>query len=267
MICPICHEDREKFIGGKCQRCYHKAWEEKAKRVRVPNTHKCSVCGESPTVSHGLCGKHRARFARHGHTDQTRPETWGIIEKHPLYHTWGWMKRKAGKKSAQPVCEEWLGDFRVFAAEVSERPSSTHKLRLLDPDKPYSKNNVFWAEQKIKVPKTSDTKKYYADYARQYRKDNPDNTKNNDLKKMYGITLSEYEDMWLRQEGQCKICGLPETSVIRGKKISLAVDHCHATGKIRGLLCHRCNKSLGSFKDDVSLLERAILYLKGDICD
>lgn len=266
MICPVCNEDREKFIGGKCQRCYHQEWEATHRgRVRTPNTNKCSVCGESPTTGQGLCNKHHARFMRHGHTENTRPDTWGKIEKHPLHQVWRWIRRKSGKKNAQPLCSEWASDFRVFASEVCERPSSTHRLRLLDPDKPYTKDNVFWADQKIKVEKTQDIKAYHAEYARQYRKDNPDNTKHTALKKMYGITISEYDELWLQQDGICRICGLPETGVIRGKPISLAVDHCHTTGKIRGLLCHHCNKSLGGFKDDVSLLERAILYLKGSL--
>ena len=46
-------------------------------------------------------------------------------------------------------------------------------------------------------------------------------------------------------------------------KSTLNVDHCHETGKIRGLLCHNCNRALGLFKDNVEFLERAILYLKG----
>jgi hypothetical protein len=262
MVCPVCQEDRQKFIGGKCQRCYHKEWEVKHKgRVRAPNTNKCSVCGVSPTAGQGLCAKHYARYLRHGHTEQTRPETWGTIEKHPLYHMWSWMKRRSGKANAQKVCAEWLSDFRIFASEIGVRPSLTHKLRLLDPEKEYCRDNVFWADTKIIVVNTDDKKRYHADYAREYRLQNPENSKHSELKRYYGITLVQYEEMWLQQDGLCKICNQPETNIIRGKLLHLSVDHDHTTGKIRGLLCHHCNKALGGFKDSPDLLQRAINYL------
>jgi hypothetical protein len=76
----------------------------------------------------------------------------------------------------------------------------------------------------------------------------------------YGITLDDYEKMLFEQCGVCKICLNPPS----GKKKRLAVDHCHITGKVRGLLCDHCNVGLGRFKDDAELLECAILYLIGD---
>ena len=69
------------------------------------------------------------------------------------------------------------------------------------------------------------------------------------------MSESSYNAMWLAQDGKCAICRLVCIK-------SLAVDHCHKTGKIRGLLCMRCNTALGMFKDDPSLLLRAIEYLK-----
>lgn len=60
------------------------------------------------------------------------------------------------------------------------------------------------------------------------------------------------------QEFKCKLCTRPE--VTRQKR--LAIDHCHVTGKIRGLLCHHCNTGLGNFMDDVGLLKLAIAYLE-----
>jgi hypothetical protein len=51
--------------------------------------------------------------------------------------------------------------------------------------------------------------------------------------------------------------------VIKGKKIFLAVDHCHAGGHIRGLLCRQCNVGLGNFQDNIQYLKNAIKYLEG----
>jgi len=73
-----------------------------------------------------------------------------------------------------------------------------------------------------------------------------------------GIDLSweGYLMLLEQQEFSCAICGEKHTE---GKK--LQVDHCHSTGKIRGLLCHRCNKGLGFFRDSADSLNRAIDYL------
>ena len=73
-----------------------------------------------------------------------------------------------------------------------------------------------------------------------------------------------YVQMHNIQNGLCKICNQPETMISSNKTSTkrLAIDHCHDSGKIRGLLCHHCNVSLGGFKDSIELLEAAIKYLK-----
>ena len=73
-----------------------------------------------------------------------------------------------------------------------------------------------------------------------------------------GISKEVYLAMFAAQGGVCAICKL------RCVK-ALAVDHCHATGKIRGLLCLRCNTALGGFKDDVTVMTNAIEYLQANI--
>ena len=97
------------------------------------------------------------------------------------------------------------------------------------------------------------------------KEENPDKYRNDSLIRNYGITLQDYNKMLEDQKGVCYICGLPET-VVRNKKtgtkIALAVDHCHTKGTVRRLLCARCNKGLGGFKDNIESLENAIKYLK-----
>ncbi|MCY1447865.1 Recombination endonuclease VII [compost metagenome] len=63
--------------------------------------------------------------------------------------------------------------------------------------------------------------------------------------------------MYDAQAGVCKICGRPDDT----KRGMLQIDHCHTTGKVRGLLCHHCNILLGNARDDVAILEKAIAYL------
>ena len=85
------------------------------------------------------------------------------------------------------------------------------------------------------------------------------------MKKKYGLEYGEYEKLWEESRGLCKLCGIsltrPERS--KGQVLSAAcVDHCHTSGKIRGLICNGCNKGLGLFKDNIDLLQKAINYLK-----
>jgi hypothetical protein len=79
------------------------------------------------------------------------------------------------------------------------------------------------------------------------------------LKRHYGISVEEYENFLVKQNGVCAICGnkQPDSS----KKSRLCVDHDHKTDKIRGLLCSNCNTALGLMKDDINRLAKAIEYL------
>ena len=77
------------------------------------------------------------------------------------------------------------------------------------------------------------------------------------LKKAYGVTSQEKQNLVDIQSGKCAICN---TELDRAKFTN--VDHCHSTGKVRGILCHHCNFGLGQFKDNINLLKSAIKYLK-----
>ena len=97
----------------------------------------------------------------------------------------------------------------------------------------------------------------------QYRQQHPEKIKEHDLLANHGITLKEYNILLSSQNNVCKICGKLETSKEKNKKVkSLAVDHDHKTGKIRGLLCGKCNKGIGLFQDSIEILTNAICYLQ-----
>lgn len=83
-------------------------------------------------------------------------------------------------------------------------------------------------------------------------------TKNNHLKRTYGITLNQYNEMLTIQNHCCLICKRHTSEL----KHALHTDHCHATLKVRGLLCFNCNQGLGNFKDSMGLLISAFEYLK-----
>ena len=75
----------------------------------------------------------------------------------------------------------------------------------------------------------------------------------------YGLTQEDYDRMLEKQDGHCAIC--PATESGHNVTDHFVVDHCHDTGKVRGLLCSSCNLMLGKAKDDVTILQNAIHYL------
>lgn len=80
----------------------------------------------------------------------------------------------------------------------------------------------------------------------------------------YKISYADYVAILEKQKNVCAICGKTETQIYAktGKVKRLTVDHCHNTGKVRGLLCMMCNTAIGKLNDDVSLVEKALNYLK-----
>lgn len=94
--------------------------------------------------------------------------------------------------------------------------------------------------------------------SRKWARENRDKNRSTHYKHRYGIVLDDYNRMFEEQDGYCGICG---THQARFKK-RLAVDHCHETGDVRGLLCDDCNKGLGNFKDNVDYLSKALQYLR-----
>ena len=77
----------------------------------------------------------------------------------------------------------------------------------------------------------------------------------------WGITLEKYVEMLCSQKHKCLICGISLDTRIGKYGKNINIDHCHKTNKIRGILCHNCNKGLGHFKDNIQFLENAINYL------
>lgn len=79
------------------------------------------------------------------------------------------------------------------------------------------------------------------------------------LRDKYGITVEDYDRMMVEQDGKCAICERTEPT---GRWKRLAVDHCHKTGQVRGLLCDKCNRGMGLLEDRIDLLTNAVKYLE-----
>lgn len=110
----------------------------------------------------------------------------------------------------------------------------------------YKKN-----KQKLK-PKPKESSK-------KYRDNNKEKIKNYYLIQRFGISLEQFNTMAIKQNNVCKIC----SNVENGR--ALAVDHCHKTGQIRGLLCSACNIGLGKFRDSTDFIKKALEYLENSV--
>ena len=83
--------------------------------------------------------------------------------------------------------------------------------------------------------------------------------RNSKYKRQYGITIDDYKSMLEKQAGKCAICF---TSDPGARVKHFQVDHCHKTGAVRGLLCHKCNRAIGLLNDSVESVLRAATYLE-----
>lgn len=253
--CGFCEEEKEIHAKGLCSSCYRRM-----RKNGTPEYRKikkiCYIDGcEDFVKSLGLCEKHYKRFKRHGHTNQTRPKGWGAKEKHPLYNIWCHLKKY------RFLADEW-NDFWVFVDDVGEKPSDKHRFLVIDETKSVYKDNYEWSIGIIQQREGEPDKDFRLRYNKHWRKVKDLKEQDRSLQKRYGMTIDEYEEIHDKQNGICMICGKPEfVRDQNGRLRKLAVDHCHATGKIRGLLCTNCNKGLGHFKDSPKLLTKAINYL------
>ena len=99
----------------------------------------------------------------------------------------------------------------------------------------------------------------YNEYMRRWRMKNSDRLYAAEIRKRYGISLDQYSGLLLAQNKRCAICAAPHNSI--KKRGRLHVDHCHISGRIRGLLCANCNKMLGNARDRADLLRKGADYL------
>lgn len=259
MTCLVCKRDLRIAAKGLCGACYSRMQRRGTVEyapVRVRGI--CSVYGcSSPHIAKGYCLKHYERMKATGDPMQTkRPDDWGAKHKHPMFNRWSHLMRQKGA-----VCETWK-DFITFVMDVGEVPSTKSKLFSADDSKPIGPGNFVWKDAITQRAEGEDADTYRKRKAVAYRKLKSEEFQGYDLKRHYGLSRDDYERLHEEHGHKCCICKQSEGVEIRGKAIRLAVDHCHSTGQIRGILCAACNRALGGFRDSVDLLNNAIEYLK-----
>lgn len=189
----------------------------------------CSIDGcASRVLARGWCAKHYSRWQRHGDPlliSRTSPIEPGAIEK------------------LCPRCStvKPLAEFGARRGKVGEKPRGY----CWPCEKEYlrARNNGPKNAVRREVSRRSQQRN------RGWR-----------LMKLYGLTVEEYDAMRDRQGNRCAIC---KTEEVGGNANHWHVDHDHATGRVRGLLCQRCNMLLGYAKDDHNRLLAAVEYLTG----
>lgn len=127
----------------------------------------------------------------------------------------------------------------------------------------WRRKNADEINKKVREDRLANPEKY-REYDKKFRYKNLEKSRYKDVLKKHKVTHEEYQNLFNANNGLCHICNKKETMINRSKTgpCRLALDHCHATGKIRGLLCHACNRAIGNFKDNIKFLKSAIAYLE-----
>lgn len=257
--CAFCSKQVYRIAGHDlCANCYYREKRNGTPAyTKVRKTCKIEGCDDL-SHSQGLCNKHLSRLKKHGIAEHERFDRWGHASKHPLAHVYYHMRRTY----AREVDPEWISNFWKFVEDVGERPGDNHRFRRINKSLPFQKSNVRWEAPMLDVPLRS--REDAAGYARAHRAARPDWYRDQHLRKTYGKSLAWFDATFAEQNGGCAICGGTEIALdwASGLPRQLSVDHCHANGHVRGLLCKACNTALGAFRDDPTILRTAIAYLE-----
>lgn len=191
----------------------------------------CSVdgCGRGGPIRHGLCSMHSSRMRKYGETGPS-----GYL---------GHARREAIKKGLT----HYFTGIACVRGHFAKRHTKNRMCVACA-----SENRSQWYKDHTQEIKITNKSWYFANRERLLRKAKEKYYKTNHLpetklklreahlKRSYGISLDQYEQMKLSQNHGCKICE---------RKIKLHVDHCHVTGRVRGLLCIACNTMIGRYEN------------------
>lgn len=152
--------------------------------------------------------------------------------------------------AGKTVCKECRREqSRAYRAANIERYRTYDRKRNRNPERRASQKRTM---QKYREKYKAKSRERYAA--------NPGAWRESHLRRRFGMSVEEYDSLCSRQGNRCAICGSEEDGNCKKR---LTVDHDHVTGKVRGLLCDRCNRAIGLLRDDPTVLRKAMIYLKG----
>lgn len=252
LVCSVENCNEPIRSKGLCRIHYQRMYVQgRTERIKQKREGVCSVecCGKS-IKGRGFCANHLQLFRRNGAPTKLTKTN----RKHPYYHLW------FERKQAGILCEAWL-DFKIFANDVGIRPEGNFVLVRIE-DRAYGPDNFKWQEH-LKKKEGETDKDWYARKWQAQRQINPALNRERNYKRNFQLSMDEYNNKLKNQNFTCEICKQPETAIDgrTGNLKNLAIDHCHDSGKIRDLLCWRCNTLLGRSDDSIVLLQTCINYL------
>ncbi len=172
---------------------------------------------------------------------------------------------KMDRQGARGMCHRCYERWRYKTK--SKRILAVNKESYLRHKEERLKSSREYRAQHLKHLRKLDREYYWKNkkalqaYQREYKKLNKEKLHNAHLLRMFGITHSKYEEIFDSQDRRCAICNKPESKKDNKR---FAIDHNRRTGKIRGILCNRCNLAIGLLNDHVFTLFKAGLYLMRD---
>jgi hypothetical protein len=170
-----------------------------------------------------------------------------------------WSLRSGSRK--QVLTEEQKARKR----EVGKRWRAANAEKLKQSKAAYyekHKDECVSYQQQYRWSNRERLSEYRKDYNATHHVENAEYKKHWHRERKYGLTEAEFDVLLSAQGGKCSVCG-----VLFGdaKADRPHVDHCHTTGRVRGLLCHHCNTGLGHFRDSPETLQAAIQYLRNSM--
>jgi hypothetical protein len=169
----------------------------------------------------------------------------------------------------------------AYKANRKARREGPQREKILQQKRDSWERNKEVNARRAREARVADPERFKDYYRRKYAKDrekiltanrewaiaNPEKVLAAHRRRVYGLTQEEYERKIAAQAGRCEICGADmhltgEIFKAGSRRIGICLDHCHATGTVRGLLCPSCNKALGYFKDDPVRMRAAADYIE-----
>ena len=251
--CLDCNKIITGFYSKRCFPCSHKYVQKNHlnpgnyKDGRTLNR-KCIDCGKNISKSGTRCKPCLSLFYKKEH-EKNKDK----IEKHQKEY------RKQYKLKHR---KEIRIKGRIYSKEYRKKNPEKIRMNNLKYNRPWrAKHKKYCKEyyKKYQEKHRERLKKVCAEY----RKNNQDKIKICKIRCNFKITQKEAEKLFKRVHGVCDICKKSETCKSHhGNIMLLSVDHDHKTGKIRGVLCSKCNKALGGFGNNIKILKLAIKYLR-----
>ena len=163
------------------------------------------------------------------------------------------MRGKAKHRTEEQIAHDIDTQTKVCKVCGVRKSFDSYTLQSRAPDKKSNTCNDCLKSYRISV------KERTSKYKKAYNLEKQDYIRYKRLYEKYGVTKEWYFEQLEKQDHKCAICSCKEPK--GNGNVHFHVDHCHSTGKVRGLLCSSCNTALGNFKDSTELMLKAVEYI------